>query len=90
MPDDFQTFQRGSRWARGHLAAHEFQNRFGFARGRAQTHRALFLSARLKEEVAIRREGRERQEVVEDTVRREEIDVEPVEQEKQQRQRARA
>jgi len=47
-------------------------------------------SARVKEEVAIRREGRERQEVVEDTVRREEIDVEPVEQEKQQRQRARA
>ena len=47
-------------------------------------------SARLKEEVAIRREGREREEVVEDTVRREEIDVEPVEQEKKQRQGARA
>ena len=46
-------------------------------------------SARLKEEVAIRREGHEREEVVEDTVRREEVDVEPVEQEKQQRQRAR-
>jgi len=45
-------------------------------------------SARLKEEVVIRREGREREEVVEDTVRREEIDVEPVEQEKKQRQRA--
>jgi uncharacterized protein (TIGR02271 family) len=44
--------------------------------------------ARLKEEVVIRREGREREETVEDTVRREEIGVEPVEGEKKQRQRA--
>lgn len=47
-------------------------------------------SARLKEEVVIRREGREREELVEDTVRREEIDVERVEQEKRQRQHAKA
>jgi uncharacterized protein (TIGR02271 family) len=33
--------------------------------------------ARLKEEVVIRREGREREETIEDTVRREEIGVEP-------------
>jgi len=47
-------------------------------------------SARLKEEVVVRREGREREEVVGDTVRREEIDVEPVEHDKKQRQRAKA